>query len=400
MKEIIKPSKLYGEIKAPSSKSFCHRLLIGACLCKGKCVIDNVLFSDDILATIDCLKALGGRFETDEDRVIVDGSLFLKDIADSMNCHESGSTIRFMIPLVMLCDKKVDLYGSKRLMERPFDVYEDIAKDNSFLFEKHEDYISVKGKLKPGRYKVRGDISSQFITGLLYALSVYEEDSVIEIIEPIESKSYIDMTLEAMAYYGVKTDFKDNILTLNSNKYQAYNGMVEADESNAAFLDAFNVLGNEVNVKGLNPDTLQGDSIYHYDFKKIKEGKAVLDLKNCPDLGPIYMALGALNHGLILKNTRRLKAKECDRGMAMKQELEKIGAVVKVEENEIEVIASPVKEGDYVFESHNDHRIVMAMSVVASVTGGTIMNAEAVRKSYPHFFEDLRKLHAKVDIEE
>ncbi len=396
----IKPGKLSGEIIAPSSKSFCHRLLIGASMAKGTSTISNVLFSKDIEATINCLEALGAKFEIEGNTVKTDGTDFLKNVKDEMYANESGSTLRFLIPFAMLCDKKISLYGSKRLMERPLDVYEDIAKDNGYLFEKYEDHVTVKGKLKPGKYKVRGDISSQFITGLMYALSTYKQESVIEIIEPIESRSYIDLTVEAMKYYGVNVSFTGNVIVIKDSDYKTYDGMVEADESNAAFLDGFNLLGSDVTVKGLNRNTLQGDSVYHKDYPLIKNGKAVLDLANCPDLGPVYMALAALNHGAVLKNTRRLKAKECDRGLAMKQELEKIGAKVNLSDNEIEVIPAEVKTGDYIFDSHNDHRIVMAMSVVSTVTGGTIRNAEAVSKSYPHFFDDIRKLQAKVEIED
>ena len=400
MQVTIKPGKLSGEIIAPSSKSFCHRLLIGASMAKGTSTISNVLFSKDIEATINCLEALGARFEIEGNTVKADGTDFLKNVREKMFANESGSTLRFLIPFAMLCDKKISLYGSKRLMERPLDVYEDIARDNGYLFEKYEDHVMVKGKLKPGKYKVRGDISSQFITGLMYALSTYKEESVIEIIEPIESRSYIDLTVEAMKYYGVNVLFTGNVIVIKDSEYKTYDGMVEADESNAAFLDGFNLLGSNVKVKGLNENTLQGDSVYHKDYPLIKNGKAVLDLANCPDLGPVYMALAALNHGAVLKNTRRLKAKECDRGLAMKQELEKIGAKVNLSDNEIEVIPANIKTGDYIFDSHNDHRIVMAMSVVSTVTGGTIRNAEAVSKSYPHFFDDIRKLQAKVEIED
>ena len=392
----IQPFTLHGEVEAPSSKSLCHRLLIGAALTEGKSTISNVLFSKDIEATIRCLKKLGAAVEAKDDTVMIDGTHFLETIDPILDCGESGSTLRFLIPIALLCDQKITFTGSERLLSRPQDVYESIAEEHHFLFERNKDCINVKGKLEAGTYTVRGNISSQFITGLIFALSRLDSPSRVVILPPIESGSYIRLTLQAMSYFGADIQMRNNEIVICPKQLKTYEGKVEADESNAAFLDAYNLIGSDVKVLGLCENTIQGDAVYHRDYELLKKEKAVLDLADCPDLGPVYMALAALNHGALLNNTHRLKEKESDRGAAMKEELEKAGAEVILEDNRIEVKAHPLKKKDLVFSSHNDHRIVMAMTLVASLTGGKIEGAEAVAKSFPDYFDKISALGAKV----
>lgn len=398
MKAIFKPSILNGEVIAPASKSLSHRLLICAALSKKTCTITNILFSEDILATLDCLRCLGAIITIDKDSVTINGSSFLEVIEPVLNCNESGSTLRFFIPLAFLLDKTITFKGSKRLLERPLSVYEEIARENNFRFEKHEDYLIVKGKLQNNHYRVKGDISSQFITGLLFALSMIDDQTSIEIIPPIESKSYITLTTQAFQYFGVNVEFKDNVIKMNHPKFNAYNGAVEADESNAAFLDAFNYIDSNVVVKGLNPNTLQGDAIYHHLFPLFKNSCPDIDIQDCPDLGPVLMALGALNNGVHLFNTRRLKAKECDRANAMKEELSLFGIETIVYENELFVKQSNLHSQIKCNDSHNDHRIVMAISLILSKIGGEIEGVESVKKSFPTYFDTIKKLNCKVEI--
>ena len=255
------------------------------------------------------------------------------------------------------------------------------------------------GRLESGNYELRGDISSQFITGLIFALVYLGEDASIRIIPPFESRSYINLTIWALQAFGVKIEFEDEYtIKIKASKMHSYFGRIEGDYSNAAFLDAFNYLGSQILVENLDPKSLQGDRIYKEYFKKIEEGIPTLDISDCPDLGPVLFALAAMKNGAVFTGTDRLKAKESDRGMAMHEELEKLGGKLIFGDNRITVPKQNLQNMERMLDGHNDHRIVMAMSVILSQTGGSISDIEAVRKSYPGFFEDIKKLGAKVEI--
>ena len=394
----FRPGKLSGNIDAPPSKSMAHRYLIGAALSKEVCVLSGVDYSEDILASMDCLKVLGAKITINEDRVSVDPDEFMRAENPVLECRESGSTLRFFIPIALCLGKTVTLKGSKRLFERPLDIYEDICRENGFVFHKEES-VTLCGNLKCGAYKIRGDVSSQFITGLIFALLYLNEDSAIEIIPPFESRSYINLTISALKLFGANVDFADEYkIEIKKSRLHAYSGKIEGDYSNAAFLDAFNYIGSNVTVEGLNPDSLQGDSVYRDYFKQISEGTPILDISDCPDLGPVLFALAAMKNGAVFTGTDRLKVKESDRGMAMHKEFQKLGGGLVFGNNSITVPKQELKDKGVMISGHNDHRIVMAMSVILSKIGGTIDGVEAVRKSYPGFFEDIKQLGAKVEI--
>ena len=396
----FEPCKLKGAQNSPPSKSMAHRFLIGAALSGKICTISGIDYSEDILASIDCLKALGAKVDTDEDTVTVNPDGFMKCENPHLNCRESGSTLRFFIPLCLTLGKEVTLSGSKRLFERPLDVYEQICKENNFKFEKGIDFVKVCGNLKEGHYKVRGDISSQFITGLVFALLYLGENSKIEIIPPFESKSYIDLTISALKAFGANVGFSDDYtIQIEKSELCEYKGAVEGDYSNAAFLDAFNYIGGEIEINNLKPDSLQGDKVYKEYFEKIYKGTPTLDVSDCTDLAPVLIALSSLKNGAVLVGTDRLKAKESDRGMAMHEELSKLGGGLIFGDNCITVPTQNLKRTSILLDGHNDHRIVMALSVILSQIGGSISGIEAVRKSYPSFFEDISKLGAKVQIQ-
>lgn len=393
----FEPCKLKGVINAPPSKSMAHRFLLGAALSGKNCNISGIDYSEDILASIDCLKALGAKIDTDGDTVTVNPEGFMKCENAHLNCRESGSTLRFFIPLCLILGKEVTLSGSKRLFERPLDVYEEICKQHNFKFEKGETFVKVCGNLESGHYKVRGDISSQFVTGLVFALLYLGENSKIEIIPPFESKSYIDLTLCALKAFGANVGFSDDYtIQIKKSELHKFQGIVEGDYSNAAFLDAFNYIGSDVKINNLNPDSYQGDKVYKEYFEKISQGVPTLDISDCPDLGPVLIALSSLKNGAHLLGTERLKAKESDRGMAMHEELKKLGGGLVFGDNCITVPKQKLKNTGILLDGHNDHRIVMALSVILSKIGGEISGTEAVRKSYPGFFGDILKLGAKV----
>lgn len=399
MKAIFKPCKLKGITDAPPSKSMAHRYLIGAALSKQKCVISGVEFSEDILATIDCLRALGAEIEIEKDSVTVNSESFMKSISPVLNCRESGSTLRFLIPLALCLNKEITLQGSSRLFERPLGVYEKLCIENGFEFIKSNNSVTVCGNLKSGEYKISGDVSSQFITGLIFALIYLGEESSICVIPPFESRSYINLTLSALKLFGADIEFKDQFtILIKKSKLFSYSGSVEGDYSNAAFLDAFNYIGSNIKINNLNSDSLQGDKIYKTYFDEIIKGTPTLDISDCPDLGPVLIALSSLKNGAVLTGTDRLKMKESDRGQVMHNELVKLGGGLVFGENRITVPKQEFTENAEL-NGHNDHRIVMALALILSEYGGTVDGAEAVRKSYPSFFDDLKMLEAEVSLE-
>ena len=392
MKIKITPSTADGTVFAPPSKSMAHRLLISAFLADGESVISPVSFSNDISATVDAVCALGGKIERDNETVYVHGGINDQCGDATINCRESGSTLRFMIPVCLLTGRKITLKGTEKLFSRPLSVYEEICAANGFTFEKGKDSVTVCGNLKAGKYNVRGDISSQFITGLMFALPLVEGDSEIVVTGKQESASYIDMTVEALKTFGISAEKKnDSYLISGGQKYSPCRATVEADESNAAFLDAFGIFGN-VEVLGKSPTTKQGDRVYKELFRQIVSGAPEINVSDCPDLAPVLIALAAMFNGVTLEGTRRLALKESDRGNAMAEEMAKFGAKIQVNENSVVVCKTELHAPSSELSSHNDHRIAMALAVAASRYGGTIDGAEAVRKSYPDFFETIRKL--------
>ena len=393
----FKPCRLHGTVDAPPSKSMAHRYLIGAALSGQICTLTGVDYSQDILASMDCLRALGARIDTSGDTVVVDPRGFTEVEHPVLECRESGSTLRFFIPLALCLGRPVTLRGSERLLERPLDVYETLCREAGFQFVKDKNTVTVCGKLTRGDYRIRGDISSQFITGLILALGYLGGDSTIEILPPFESRSYVDLTISALRSFGVDVAFTDIYrIAVKASELHAFSGRIEGDYSNAAFLDAFNQIGSDVKIGNLNPDSLQGDRVYAEYFRQIGEGTPTLDISDCPDLGPVLFALAALQQGATFTGTDRLKAKESDRGAAMHEELVKLGGGLIFGDNTITVPAQELRYTGEVLDGHNDHRIVMAMSVILSRTGGSIRGAEAIRKSYPGFLDDIKELGAEV----
>lgn len=396
----IKKSKANGIISAPPSKSMAHRYLIcGAFSQKSK--ICGVDFSEDIKATLSCLEDLGADIKINNDNVTIGGLDLNYTPQKTLFCNESGSTLRFLIPICLLFGKEIKLSGTKRLLSRSLSVYEEICKEQGILFDLKEDSLTVCGRLKSGKYIVRGDISSQFISGLIFALSKLQDDSEIEITGKVESSSYLDLTIAALSDFGVDIERKSEhtIYIGGNNTYKSSEITVEGDYSNAAFLDAFNLFDGKVSINNLKKPSVQGDRIYKELFKLLNKCCPTIDISDCPDLAPILMAVAVAKNGVVLEGTKRLKIKESDRGLAMKTELSKLGCRVLVEDNRITVERCELKAPNEPICSHNDHRIVMAMSVLLSLTGGVIEGAQAVAKSYPDFFQDLKVLNIEANVE-
>ena len=386
-------------MEAPPSKSMAHRLLIGGGLAEGKSVIGGISGSEDMKATLDCLSAIGAKYEIEGDKVTITGA-DIRNIPENavLRCRESGSTLRFFIPICLLDGKAFTFTGSEKLLSRPLSVYEDIFREQNISFAADSDKITLGGKLRSGDYEIRGDISSQFITGLLFVLPLLENDSRIRLIPPVESRSYINLTIEALSVFGIEIKWQDETTLFIKGKqsYRPAHTKVEGDYSNAAFFAALNELGNEIEMTGLNPKSLQGDKIYEKYFPLLGKGDSPIDISDCPDLGPILFALSAVKGGGTFIGTRRLKIKESDRASAMAEELEKFGVKVEVGDDWVTVDPADFHTPAETLSGHNDHRIVMSCAVLSTITGGKIEGAEACKKSLPDFFERLKKLGFEV----
>ena len=388
-------------MEAPPSKSMAHRLLICGGLSEGKSVIKGISSSEDMKATLDCLSAIGAKYEIDGDTVTITGA-DIRNIPEGavLKCRESGSTLRFFIPICLLDGKTFTFTGSEKLLSRPLSVYKEIFEKQGIYFETTAEKITLGGKLKSGVFEIPGNISSQFITGLLFVLPLLEEESKIKLIPPVESRSYINLTIEALSVFGIEVEWKDeNTLFIKGGQnYKAAEAKVEGDYSNTAFFEALNVLGSEIKITGLEPESLQGDKIYEKYFPLLEKGEKNIDISDCPDLGPILFAVAAAKNGGTFTGTKRLKIKESDRASAMAEELLKFGTKATVNEDSVIIDASEFHAPAETLSGHNDHRIVMSCAVLSTLTGGKIEGAEASRKSLPDFFERLKKLGFEVTL--
>jgi len=399
VRAVIKPSRAEGTVRAPASKSIAHRLLICAALAEGTSYIDGITPCEDVLATVDCLRALGAEISVTDNVYTVHGCDMKKSAPTTMlYARESGSTLRFIIPIAALSGAKCAISAHDALLKRPLSVYEDIFREKELMLLKNNKIIHVDGPLPSGEYKLPGNVSSQFISGLLFALPLAEGESVIRITPPFGSQSYVRLTLDAMRSFGVDAYFEDShtIRIPGGQRYGAGRFTVEGDYSGAAFLDALALLGSDIEVLGLNPESAQGDKEYQRIYPLMKEGGQTVNIDDCPDLGPILMALAAALGGAELIGTARLRIKESDRAAAMAEELRKLGARVTVYENSVVIEKSELHTPAEPICGHNDHRVVMAMAVLLTLTGGEIEGAEAISKSYPSFFEDIKALGIEV----
>lgn len=410
MNIIITPKPLSGEIDVISSKSMSHRYLIAAGLADGKSRVEKVLDADDINATKTALEAFGVVFHKD---FVFGGKKEI--IKSAINVKESGSTLRFMIPLYLLDDHEITIHGEGRLAKRPLDEYETLFA--STVTFKHDQInqlpLTLKGKIKGGHYPIHGNVSSQFISGLLFALPLRREDSVIELLTPLASKGYVDLTLAVLKRFGIHILNVENYYYIKgSQRYVPQDVVVEGDYSQAAFWIVAGLIGKApITLKNLLHHSLQGDKAIIDIVKKMgadidvtTDGYKVypsqtkgttIDLKDIPDLGPILMVLAARSEGKTLfKNVERLRLKESDRLAAMIDILTKLGVDINVDDHHLTIIGQPIFKGHQTLNAYDDHRIAMSIAVAAILADGpiTIVGASAVNKSYPTFFVDYESL--------
>ena len=402
MNLIIRPSQAIGSVTAPPSKSMAHRQLIAAALGQEARAVENLEWSEDILATLDCLRALGASIERSDSAVTIGGlDPFAVEDGTVLPCRESGSTLRFLLPLALLSGRSVTFRGSERLLQRPLEPYERICAAQRLHYDRQRDSLTIRGPLRADAFELAGDISSQFVTGLLFALPFLPEPSRITLLPPVESGSYINMTLAVLRNYGIRVVSVggDRFHIPANQKYRPHPVKVEGDWSNAAFLQAFNFLGGKVRIRGLDSLSPQGDKVFASLIQKLRQKKAVLNVSDCPDLAPILMALAAAGRGAVLEGTGRLRFKESDRGVVMAAELAKMGIQAVADEDRIWVEDGTLRTPTEPLDSHNDHRIAMALTVLLSLVGGELQNAEAVAKSWPNFYDVLQGLGIVIERE-
>lgn len=418
MKVQVSPSQSAGSVHIPPSKSMSHRAIICASLAKGTSTITNVAFSQDIKTTIEGMRLLGAEIETTEDSVQIKGIQNFNQLKqEEVFCCESGSTLRFFIPIFSLCNQKVSFTGEGRLLHRPQKVYEKVFHEQGLSFVQDGEKITIEQSLKPGEYTLKGDVSSQFISGLLFTLPLMERDSTIHIQPPYESRSYVDLTLQMLETFGVHAHYTDEntIFVPGNQTYLSSDYEIEGDFSQLAFFAVLGAIQNGLTITGVSHTSKQGDkeilSIlrnFGVTIDEIEKGYAIhpaqltgttIDLSNCPDLGPILtvLAMYAQNETHI-QNAGRLRIKESDRIAAMEAELKKFGVDISSTENEIFIKGSDKFLCMKPLLGHNDHRIVMALAVAAtcSETPCIIDDAQAINKSYPTFFDDLKSVCGKV----
>ena len=411
MRARITPAKIHsGNITIPPSKSLAHRAIICACLAPGRSVISNIDYSVDIRATIEGMRHLGASIKEDKDTLFIDGIETFQYDGDVVNCHESGSTLRFFLPLFSLTGKRATFSGSKRLIERPQNVYEMLFQEQGIDFVRTYPNIIIDGRLKPGELTLKGNVSSQFITGLLFALPLLEADSKIHIEPPFESRSYVDLTIQMLKRFQIIVEYEDayTLAIKGNQQYQPTDVLVEGAYSQLVFWASLGVLNHSVETHGLDLHSLQGDKKTIDIFQSMNAGIKVLDdgyqfcpgtlngtvidLNDCPDLGPMLFALATQANGkTTFQNAGRLRIKESDRIEAMETELKKLGCSISSTFGTV-TITGPVKlQGNVTLHGHNDHRIVMALSILATIADEpiTIDDAQAISKSYPGFFKDL-----------
>ena len=410
----IQPSRLQGSVTVPPSKSMAHRALLCAGLAVGETRIQGILPSQDMEATCRALTALGASIVRQGSLARVQGVAGRpKAPQGPVDCGESGSTLRFLIPAFALASAPARLTGRGRLPQRPLGPYGAIFHGQGLPFAQDETGVSFQGPLAPGDYGLPGDVSSQFISGLLFALPLLPGDSHIRIQPPFESRGYVNMTLQVMDAFGVQAAFLDG-LTLRVPGNQRFTApaapfLVEGDDSQAAFFLTLDAILGDVSVAGLSLRSIQGDRVMGEILARCGHvpgqpprplAPFVADLGECPDMGHILKTLRIYCQGESrLLNAGRLRLKESDRGTAMAQELSKLGGQASLAGDEIRIRQSRLRPGP-ALSSHGDHRIAMALAVAAlgARIPADIQGAEAVEKSYPDFWKDLAHLGARVEL--
>lgn len=416
----ITPSRvLVGEIKAPPSKARTHRALFAGLLSRGVTKIENPLSCDDTEATANAISSLGASVEREANAWVVQSNGRLGTAADAIHCGESGVTLRFTIPIASLTGVVMRLTGRASLMRRPIEPLAEAMNQLGAKVVADRGGVRVEGgPPKGGNARIRGDISSQFISGLLLAGPMMEEGLRLELISPLESRSYVSLTIDTMKRHGieVKSNYEMSLFDVSSGqRYRPATHRIPGDYSSAAFaMSAAAITDSKLLVRDLQKADSEPDSVVVEILSQmgvqasfLREGvlveggrpKAIkVDLRDCPDLGPVMAVLGCYAEGETrITGAGRLRYKESDRLAAVTSELRALGAEIVVTDDGL-IASGPCSLRAGVVHSHGDHRIAMALSVAAigAKDQVVIKDAECVSKSYPNFFNDLRSLGVEV----
>lgn len=415
---IVKPSQLYGRVTAPPSKSDVHRAIICAALSKGVCRIAPVALSDDIKATIDCARSLGAAAEINGDVLTVDGTDIFKNKTASLNCKESGSTLRFFVPVAAAGGIETEFSGRGSLVSRPIGLFADILPKAGVDCETSGTLpLKIKGKLKAGTFEVAGNISSQFITGLLFALPLLDGDSKIVLTTPLQSVGYIDMTIACLKKFGVNVETTDYGWFVKGNqKYISRDYRTDGDWSQAAFFLTAGAVSGDVTVDGIDINSTQGDKeivnllkkfgadVEVFDdsvrVRKSELSKADIDASQIPDLVPILSVLaGCAKNNTVIHSAERLRIKESDRLKTTANMLKAIGGKVEEKSDGLVIFGTGGFKGGTV-DGSNDHRIVMsaAIAALACKDDVKITDSESINKSFPNFFDEYKRLGGVFDV--
>lgn len=383
----IQPQLLQGELTVIPSKSQAHRLLICAAFADAPTVLHCPETNRDMDATAGCLNALGAKIEKTQTGYAVGPVEHLPEKAE-LNCHDSGSTLRFMLPVAGALGVDTIFRMEGRLPQRPLSpMWEEMERMGCTLTRPTADTIRCTGKLRPGHYGIDGSVSSQYITGLLLALSLLERPSELEITGRIESKPYIQMTKDAISLFGADPEHP------GAQRFHSPGNLtVEGDWSNGAFFLAANALGSRLDIHGLNENSSQGDRAAARLLPKLRSSKQIIDARDIPDLVPILSVVAACCYGAEFTNIRRLRLKESNRVASVIAMITALGGKAEADENTLFVFGTGLTGGTV--DSVNDHRIAMSAAIAATVCKEpvTILGAECVKKSYPKFFEEYRRL--------
>lgn len=402
----ITPGPLSGTVTPPPSKSIAHRAILAASLAQGRSLIRNVALSQDIEATLRCAQDFGCHCARNGYALEIAGTCGEKLTPGELvycDCGESGSTLRFMIPITLALAGGGYFVGKGRLMERPQRPYFDLFDEKGIFYEQKDGALTLRGELKPGEYRLPGNVSSQFVTGLLYALPLLDGDSEIILTSPLESRGYVNMTLDVLDKFGVRVEaLEKGWLVPGGQKYQSHDLTVEADWSQAAFWYGAIALGSSLELEGLNTFSTQGDMRIVSDFLKLQRpGKLELDVSDCPDLVPPLALMAAVRSGTVrLTNAARLRLKESDRLSSVTQTLNALGAQVEEGPDFLSITGVDHLAGGITVDCCNDHRIAMMAAIAATRCKApvTLLGAECVKKSYPDFWEEYKRLGGKLDV--
>ena len=401
----ITPARLTGAVTPPPSKSMAHRLLIAAALSDGVSTVRNVAFSQDIEATLRCMTALGAGVEREDSTLRIHGIAAADRTFDALphfDCGESGSTLRFLIPIALAVAGGGTFTGRGRLMERPQQPYFDLFAEKGIDYSLTGGVLTVRGRLTPGEYRLPGNVSSQFFTGLLYALSLLDAPSSVISTTALESADYIAMTAASMSAAGVTVETAADGLafTVTPAPYRPIDAAVEADWSQAGFWYAANFADNALDIRGLDPRSAQGDMVVSDLYWKLaRPGDTAIDLSGCPDLLPPLAVMAAVRSGTTrFVGAARLRIKESDRLATVCAMLTALGGRCEELPDGLTVHGGTLTGGTV--DGANDHRIVMAAAIAAAACTEpvTILGAEAVRKSYPDFWEEYQRLGGKYHV--